>query len=134
MADLRFFLRRMRALWRREELFNEMADEMRFHLDQRIADNIRSGMSAEQAQREAQQRFGAITRISEHAYAVRGPGFIEVLLQDLRFGLRMLSRSPGFTVVTILCLSLAIGSNAAVLSWIEGILLQIGRASCRERV
>jgi predicted permease len=124
MTTLRLFFRRLRALGRSEQIHNEIAEEMRFHIDERAAENIRRGMAPEVARDAAERRFGHLSQIREAGYDVRGGGWIEAFVQDVRFGFRMLRRSPGFSVLAILCLTLGIGSNAAVFSWIEGILLR----------
>jgi predicted permease len=120
----RLLLQRLRALGRSEQIHSEIAEEVRFHLDRRAVENIRGGMAPEAARREAERRFGDLPRIQEEGYDVRGGGWIEAFVQDVRFGLRMLRRNPGFSLLAILCLTLGIGSNAAVFSWIEGILLR----------
>ena len=74
MANLKSFLRRLQTLWRSEQLHKEIAEEMRFHIDQRTADNIHRGMSAAEARKEAEQRFGGVTRIQEQAYELRSVG------------------------------------------------------------
>src|SRR5258708_37490847 len=86
--------------------------------------NLRKGMSAEDARREALKSFGGIEQTKENYRDQRGLPIIETTLQDLRFGLRMLRRSPGFSILAILCLTLGIGANAAVFSWVEGILFR----------
>jgi MacB-like periplasmic core domain len=81
-------------------------------------------MTAEDARREAVLNFGGVEQIKEIYRDQRGFPMIETGLQDLRFGLRMLRRNPGFSSLAILCLTLGIGANAAVFSWIEGILFR----------
>ena len=81
-------------------------------------------MSEEEARREALRSFGGVEQTKELYREQRGVPMIETTLQDLRFGLRMLRRSPGFSVLAILCLTLGIGANAAVFSWVEGILFR----------
>jgi predicted permease len=81
-------------------------------------------MSAEDARREALRGFGGVEQTKEIYRDQRGLPMIETTLQDLRFGLRILRRSPGFSVLAILCLTLGIGANAAVFSWVEGILFR----------
>src|SRR5207302_8068328 len=73
---------------------------------------------------EALRRFGSVARTKETYRETHALPLIEVLWQDLRFGFRMLRRSPGFSLLAILCLTLGIGANAAVFSWIEGVLLR----------
>src|ERR1700694_1250477 len=86
--------------------------------------NLRKGMSAEDARRVALRSFGGVEQTKENYRDQRGLPMIETTLEDLRFGFRMLRRSPGFSALAILCLTLGIGANAAVFSWIEGILFR----------
>jgi predicted permease len=120
----RVFLRRIAALFRRNRLDADLDAEMRSHLEMSVDLNLRKGMTAEQARREAYRGFGGVERAKESYRDQRGIPMIETTLQDFRFGLRMLRRSPGFSILAILCLTLGIGANAAVFSWIEGILFR----------
>src|SRR5207244_691082 len=86
--------------------------------------NVRKGLAPEDARSEARRSFGGVEQTKEVYRDQRGLPIIETMLQDLRFGLRMLRRSPGFSILAILCLTLGIGANAAVFSWIEGILFR----------
>src|SRR5258708_29605713 len=86
--------------------------------------NVRKGMSAADARQEALRSFGGVERTKEVYRDQRGLPMVETAWQDLRFGFRMLRRSPGFSLLAILCLTLGIGANAAVFSWIEGILFR----------
>jgi predicted permease len=124
MAKLSSFFPRIQALWRSEQVHSEIAEEMSFHIEQRTDENLRRGMTPAAAKEEAERSFGRLSRIQEQGYDVRGAGATEWLVQDLRFGVRMLFRNPGFSLLAILCLTLGIGANAAVFSWIEGILLR----------
>src|SRR5437879_806561 len=117
-------LRRLAALFRHGRLENDLDDELRSHLEMAIELNLRKGMSPADARREALRSFGGVEQIKEIYRDRRGLPMIETTLQDLRFGLRMLRRSPGFSILAILCLTLGIGANAAVFSWIEGILFR----------
>ncbi|MGB2621374.1 MAG: ABC transporter permease [Candidatus Acidiferrum sp.] len=85
---------------------------------------VRPGVNAGYAQREAVRNFGGVEQAKKSYDDRRGLPVIETTLQDLRFGLRMLRRSPGFSILAILCLTLGIGANAAVFSWVEGILFR----------
>src|SRR6266478_5040266 len=121
---LRMFLRRLAALFRRQPLEDDLDAELRSHLEMTVERNLRKGMTAEDAHREALRNFGGVEQTKERYRDQRGLPMIETTLQDLRFGLRMLRRSPGFSILAILCLTLGIGANAAVFSWIEGILFR----------
>ena len=111
-------------LLRRERLDRSMEEELQFHIAERAADLQRSGVPLVEAERRAKLEFGGIENYKEQCRETRlfhgAPGFFS----DLRFGLRMLRRSPGFSILAILCLTLGIGANTAVFSWIEGILFR----------
>ena len=120
----RTFLYRLAALFRRRHLEDDLDAELRSHMEMAIELNLQKGMSAEDARREALRSFGGVEQTKEIHRDQRGLPMIETAVQDLRFGLRMLRRSPGFSILAILCLTLGIGANAAVFSWIEGILFR----------
>ena len=120
----RTFLQRLVALFRRRQLEHDLDEELRSHLRMAVELNLRKGMSAEDARREALRSFGGVEQTKENYRDQRGLPMIETTLQDLRFGLRILRRSPGFSALAILCLTLGIGANAAVFSWVEGILFR----------
>ena len=120
----RMFVRRLGAMFRRRHLEDDLAAELRSHLEMAVELNLAKGMSGEEARREALRGFGGIEQTKELYREQRGLPMIETTLQDLRFGFRMLRRSPGFSALAILCLTLGIGANAAVFSWIEGILFR----------
>ena len=122
--SFRTFLQRLAALFRRRRLENDLDDEFRSHLEMSIDLNLRKGMTPADARREALRNFGGLEQTKELYRDQRGLPMIETTLQDLRFGLRILRRSPGFSALAILCLTLGIGANAAVFSWIEGILFR----------
>jgi predicted permease len=115
---------RLAALFRRKHLELELDAEVRAHLEMAEEINRREGMSADEARREALRNFGGVEQTKELYREQRGLPMIETTLQDLRFGLRMLRRNPGFSILAILCLTLGIGANAAVFSWVEGILFR----------
>jgi macrolide transport system ATP-binding/permease protein len=118
------FIRRLAALFRRRRLEADLNEELRSHLEMAVELNLGKGMNAEDARREALRSFGGIEQTKENYRDQRGLPMIETTLEDLRFGLRMLRRSPGFSILAILCLTLGIGANAAVFSWVEGILFR----------
>src|ERR1700741_1558306 len=121
---LRTFVPRLVALFRRRRLEDDLDEELRSHLEMAIELNVRRGMSAAEASRQALRNFGGVEQNKGMCRDQGGLPMIETAWQDLRFGLRILRRSPGFSLLAILCLTLGIGANAAVFSWIEGILFR----------
>src|SRR5260370_28906894 len=111
---------RLRAFLRREQVDLELEDELRDHLEQQIKENVAAGMSAEEASYSALRALGGVTQIEQQCRDERGGSVIENLVQDLRYGFRQLCRCPGFSSLAILCLTLGIGANTALLSWING--------------
>ena len=120
----RMLLHRLAAPFRRQHLENDLDEELRSHLEMAVEANLSKGMSAEDARREALRSFGGVEQTKELYRDQRGLPVIETTLQDLRFGLRILRRDPGFSMLAMLCLTLGIGANAAVFSWVEGILFR----------
>jgi predicted permease len=98
--------------------------ELQFHLDQEIAENIAAGMSPEEARYAAMRSFGNATTLREQARETWHWGWLESLLQDVRFALRQLWRSPGFVVITVLTLMLGIGANTAIFTLMNALLLK----------
>ncbi len=115
---------RLRSIFRRKQVDQELTDELRDHLEQQIKENLATGMSPEDARYSALRALGGMTQIEQRCRDARGGSLIENLVQDLRYGLRQLRRNPGFFFLAILCLTVGIGANAAVFSWIEGILFR----------
>ena len=120
----RTVVRRLTAPFRRRRMDHDLDEELRSQLEMAVETNLRKGMSSEDARHEALRNFGGIEPAKELYRDQRGLPVMETTFQDLRFGLRMLRRSPGFSILAILCLTLAIGANAAVFSWAEGILFR----------
>jgi macrolide transport system ATP-binding/permease protein len=120
----RMLLHRLAAPFLRQHLEDDLDEELRSHLEMAVEANLSRGMSAEDARREALRSFGGVEQTKELYRDQRGLPVIETTLQDLRFGLRILRRDPGFSILAMLCLTLGIGANAAVFSWVEGILFR----------
>src|SRR6266478_2648705 len=99
----------------------EFEEEARFHLEQRIDEYVRNGMSPEQARREAMRRLGSLTLAREHTRDVDSFRWMTDLGQDVRYALRGLRSNPGFAAVAILTLALGIGATTAVYSVVSGV-------------
>src|SRR6476659_6909985 len=116
--------RRWRALIHKRAVEQDLDNELQFHLDKDIAENIRSGMTAEDARYEALKAFGGVEQSKEEARDARGVRMIENVFEDARYSLRLLTKSPAFTFVVLLTLALGIGANTAIFSFANGILLR----------
>ena len=115
---------RLRSLLRPHQSDVELNEELRDHLEQETHANVAKGMSLEEARRAALRAMGGLAQVEEQCRDARGGRPLQDFVQDLRYGLRQFRRSPGFSALAILCLTLAIGANTSVFSWIEGILFR----------
>src|SRR3974377_2392726 len=115
---------RLGSLLRRDKGDLDLSDKLQFHLQNQIDEYIAGGMDADEARHAAFRSLGGVEQLKQECREARRMNLIENFARDMRLGLRMLRRNPGFTVPGILCLTLGIGANAAVFGWVEGILLR----------
>ena len=117
-------LRRWRALTHQDELDQELDEELRFHLDRQIEQNIKNGMTPAEARFAALKEFSRVDQSKEECRDARGVGIVENLLRDATYSLRILVKNYAFTIVVVLTLALGIGANTAIFSFANGILLR----------
>lgn len=121
LNDLRY---RTRAFLHRKQVEEELDEELRFHFDRQVEKFRRSGMSEQEAKRQARLVFGGHEQVKEDCREARGTSFIELTMADTRYALRQLRGNPTFSLIMILTLALSIGANSAIFSVIDGVLLK----------
>jgi putative ABC transport system permease protein len=115
---------RVRSLFRKRQADRELSDELQFHLDGRADELVAEGMTPEQARLVARRELGMLASIEEECRDARGVSYIEQMIRDARYGLRSLTRSPGFATMAIVTLALGIGANTAIFSAVDAVLLR----------
>src|SRR5689334_18373444 len=124
MTSLRAFLSRLRALFQKRKLEDDLADEIQSHLEMQMEEHLRRGMSPEEARYLALRKFGGVEQVKETYRERRSLPEVETFWRDVRYGFRMLRRNPGITAVAIISLALGIGANTALFSAVYAVLIK----------
>ncbi len=124
MKTVRSLFHRLHNLFHKEQLDRDLSDELAAHLEMHTADNVRAGRSWDEARRGALIQLGGVEQTKESMRDRRSVPLLETVVRDVRFGLRMLRKSPGFTAVAVLTLALGIGANVAIFTLINGLILR----------
>src|SRR5258706_9362324 len=127
MQDWRWFYKvrlRFRTVFRRNRVERELDEELCYHIEQRAKQEIAKGLPPEEAHYVAVRAMGGIEQRKEECRDLRRVNFIETLLQDLRYAFRGFGKSPGFSVVAVLTLTMGIGASLAILTVVNSVLLR----------
>ena len=116
---------RLRTLLLKSRVERELSDELRFHMEKLVEEKVAKGFPADEARYAALRELGGVEQIKEECRDMRRTNLLEEFIQDVRYGLRVLAKSPGFTAVAILTLALGIGANTAVFTLLDAILLRL---------
>src|SRR5262249_40916770 len=122
--DMSRLWQRLRAVFAPGRVAREVDEEIRFHIEMRIAENRAAGMTPEDAERDARRRFGNVTGIGEATRELRGAGLVDVFRRDLRIAARSLARRPTFALAAVATLALGIGATTTVFSVVDAVVLR----------
>src|SRR6516162_1465451 len=112
------------SILRRSQNERELSEELQFHLERQIERNLAAEMPPEEARYAALRLFGGVQQIKEECRDMRRTKLIETIIQDLRYGLRMLAKNPGVTAVVVLSLAIGVGANTAIFSLLNAVVLK----------
>jgi putative ABC transport system permease protein len=124
MRWLQSISNRLRSLFRRDTVEQEIGSELHFHIERQVEENILAGMNPQEARRAASREFGGVEQVKEECRDTRRANYLENLLKDVRYGFRMLRKSPSFTFFAVAVLALGIAANSAIFSIADAILVR----------